>query len=62
MVRHKTRWLLVHILSSTTSTNTTTTKTTTTMEKKHLFHSLRSIIDSSFGLAGSAITESIQGK
>lgn len=53
MVRHKSRWLLVHILS--------TTKTTT-MEKKHIFHSLRTIIDSSFGLAGSAITESIQGE
>lgn len=56
MVRHKSRWLLVNIMSPHDE------KLPSTIEKKHIFHAIRTMIDTAFGVAGSIMTEDIQGK
>ena len=63
MVRHKSRWLLVDIVFSSEeqAAAATTIEQQTIEQRKHLYHALRIMIDSAFGIAGSGITEDIQG-
>ena len=61
MVRHKSRWLLVNLMTPSSSNDELLTSSSS-IEKKHIYHALRSTIDSSFGIAGSALTCDIQGK
>ena len=55
MVRHKSRWLLANIMVS-------EEKSLANIGKNHIFYALRIMIESAFGMAGSAITGDIHGK